>query len=296
MKYTKGILLILATSIISGFAIFLNKWTAQGISPFFFAFTRNFIVAVLLTTTLFLVYRFKIFRKLTSKDWALLALIGLIGGSVPFIIFFKGLSITTAAKASFFHKTLFVWFIPISLIFLKKKINKYMLLAALIILCGSILYFQFKPEPLNMGDLLIVIATMMWAIEIAISKKILKKLSGFMVAWGRMFFGAIFIFLYVLMLYGAPRLPTYYSLEQYAWIIISSVVLFGYVSTFYNGLKYIPAFTSTAILTLGAPLTAILSLIFISNEILPLKVLGIFMIIIGVYLVIFQRRLWKQKI
>lgn len=263
--------------------------------PYFFTFAKNFLVAIFLSTAIFLIYHFQNFKRLSLKNWFLLILVGLVGGSIPFLLFFKGLTITSAAQASFFHKTLFIWLIPISFLFLKKRINKYELIAALVMLSGSIFYFQYKPEPLNRGDLLILTATIMWAFEIALSKKLLIRLSGFTIAWGRMFFGTIFIFLFLLLRQGSLNLAFSYSLGQYIWIFLSAIILFGYVVTFYNGLKYIPAFTATAILTLGAPLTTLLSLIFIDGKILPFKVLGILTLVLGVYLVIFQKKLWPQK-
>ncbi len=295
MKSTKGILLVLTAAVISGFAIFLNKWGVKGLDPYFFTFAKNLIVALLLTTAILLIYRLKEFKSLTNKNWLTLILVGLIGGSIPFLLFFKGLAITSAAQASLFHKTLFVWLIPISWIFLKKKINKYELIAALVILSGSICYFQYRPEAFNRGDFLILIATMMWAFEIALSKKLLKNLSAFTVAWGRMFFGTIFILIFLIAKQGLSNMIPGDSLGQYIWIVISSIILFAYVITFYNGLKYIPAFTATAILSLGAPLTALLSLVFIDQTILPLKILGIILLSLGVYLVIFQHRLWSKK-
>lgn len=295
MKYTKGILLVLSTSLISGFAIFMNKWGIEGVSTYFFTFAKNFIVAILLSAVLIFMYRARFFQKLSSRDWLMLVLIGLIGGSIPFLLFFKGLAITSAAKASFFHKTLFIWLVPISWLFLKKKVNKYELLAACVMLSGSIVYFQYKPEPLNHGDLLILLATLMWALEIALAKKLLFRLSGFLVAWGRMFFGAIFILLFVWLKAGQVILPAHYSAEQYIWIILSAFILFGYVATFYNGLKYIPAFTATAILTLGAPLTALLSLVFEGTHVLPLRMIGIIMLLLGVYLAVFQKKLWSPN-
>lgn len=295
MKYTKGILLVLTTSIISGFSVFLNKWGASGIEPYFFTFAKNILVAILLTTMLFLIYRLKEFQGLARRDWWNLILIGFIGGSVPFLLFFKGLTLTSAAQASFFHKTMFIWLVPISWLFLKKKINKYELVAAFIMLLGSIFYFQYKPESLNRGDLLILIAAIMWAFEIALAKKVLTRLSGFVVAWGRMFFGAILIFLFLLVRNNGFHLTLGYSIWQYLWIIVSAIILFGYVTTFYNGLKYIPAFTAAAIMTLGAPLTSLLSLIFINEKAIPLKITGILLLIFGLFLVVFQNKLWPKK-
>jgi len=295
MKYTKGILLVLTTSIISGFAVFLNKWGAAGMTPYFFTFVKNFLVAIFLTTAIFLLFRFNNLKKISYQNWLKLILIGFIGGSVPFLLFFRGLAITSAAHASFFHKTMFLWLVPISWVFLKKKVNRYEFIAALIMLLGSIFYFQYRPEVLNRGDLLILAATMMWAFEIALSKKVLAHLSGLTVAWGRMFFGAIFIFLY-LVLQGSSNLGFHYSPWQYVWIFISSIILFGYVTTFYNGLKYIPAFTAVAILSLGAPLTALLSFVSTHEKILPLKIIGVLLLILGIYLIIFQRKLWTQRL
>jgi len=296
MHYNKGIFLLLATSIISGFSIFLNKWGATGIEPYFFTFAKNLIVTVLLTGFIFLIFRFQELKKLSYRDLGMLILIGLIGGSIPFLIFFKGLSLTSAAHASFFHKTMFIWLIPISWVFLKKKINIYELIAGIAMLFGSILYFQYKPEALNRGDLLILSAAILWAFEIAISKKLLSRLSGFTVAWGRMFYGAIFIFIFLLAKNQGIGFNLSYSPWQYLWIILSAIILFGYVATLYSGLKYVSAFTAAAILSLGAPITSLLSLIFIDQKIMPLQIIATILIVLGLCLVIFQNKLWPRKI
>jgi len=296
MHYNKGIFLLLATSIISGFSIFLNKWGATGIEPYFFTFAKNLIATVLLTGFIFLIFRFQELKKLSYRDLGMLILIGLIGGSIPFLIFFKGLSLTSAAHASFFHKTMFIWLIPISWVFLKKKINIYELIAGIAMLFGSILYFQYKPEALNRGDLLILSAAILWAFEIAISKKLLSRLSGFTVAWGRMFYGAIFIFIFLLAKNQGIGFNLSYSPWQYLWIILSAIILFGYVATLYSGLKYVSAFTAAAILSLGAPITSLLSLIFIDQKIMPLQIIATILIVLGLCLVIFQNKLWPRKI
>ncbi|MDP2918507.1 MAG: DMT family transporter [bacterium] len=292
--HTKGVLLVLTTSIISGFSIFLNKWGAPGIEPCFFTFAKNFLTAIFLTGVIFIIYRQKDFKKITSREWLSLILVGLIGGSIPFLLFFKGLSLTSATAASFFHKTMFIWLIPISWIFLKKKINIHELIAGLVMLSGSVLYFQYKMEQFNRGDLLILAAAILWAFEIALSKKLLSRLSGFTVAWGRMFFGAIFIFLFLLARNKGLDFNFAYSPWQYFWIILSAIILFGYVATFYNGLKYVSAFTAAAIMTIAAPLTALLSFIFIDQAIMPLQVIAMAVIFLGLHLLIFQNKLWPK--
>ena len=48
--------------------------------------------------------------------------------------------------------------------------------------------------------------------------------------------------------------------EQWAWVLITGVLLTGYVGTWYAALRRAPASAVTAILTLGAPITAVLQL------------------------------------
>jgi len=48
---------------------------------------------------------------------------------------------------------------------------------------------------------------------------------------------------------------------QWYWVIISSVLLLGYVLTWYKSLQYLPAVTVTSILVLASPITTALDLI-----------------------------------
>ena len=100
----KGLLLVLSTAVISGFAIFINKFGVKEFDPYLFAFLRNFFVAFFLVGTILGLKEFKNLKKLTKKNWFVLTTIGLVGGSIPFLLFFKGLSLTTAANGAFITK------------------------------------------------------------------------------------------------------------------------------------------------------------------------------------------------
>jgi drug/metabolite transporter (DMT)-like permease len=49
--------------------------------------------------------------------------------------------------------------------------------------------------------------------------------------------------------------------EQWAWALATSVLLFGYVTTWYAALQRAPATAVTCVLVLGAPITAALDAI-----------------------------------
>ena len=90
---TKGIYLVIAAAIISGFANFVNKFGMQALGKNAFQYTtlKNVVVALILSLIILTPVLWPKLKKLSKKDWGKLVLIGLVGGSVPFLLFFKGL-------------------------------------------------------------------------------------------------------------------------------------------------------------------------------------------------------------
>src|SRR3989344_4198039 len=134
---TKGYFLVFMTAIISGFSIFINKYSVSVINPYIFTFLKNALVAAFLCAVVLTAINRQELKSLGKKQWGLLFLIGLIGGSIPFLLFFKGLLLTSAAGASFIHKTMFLWVIVLATIFLKEKITRVQLFAGLMLLGGN---------------------------------------------------------------------------------------------------------------------------------------------------------------
>ncbi len=256
----RGILLVFLTAIISGFSIFINQFGVSVINPYIFTGLKNIMVAVLFCCLLLAMKDWRLLKNLSKKHWLLLVAIGLVGGSIPFLLFFKGLSLTAAAQGSFIHKTMFIYVMVLAFVFLKEKISKGLLFGGLLLLLGNVFLLKFIPHNLGKGDFLILLATLFWAIENVISKYALKKLSSRIVIWARMFFGSIFILIF-LAFTGQLHLVTTLHINQVSWMIITSILLFGYVITWYSGLKHIPVSLATIILLLGSPITTLLSFI-----------------------------------
>jgi len=291
MDQNKGYYLVFSTAIISGFAIFINKFGVSVVNPYIFTFLKNLIVAFLLTGILLALRDWRILKNLTKKQWLLLVIIGLVGGSIPFLLFFKGLSLTSAAQGSFIHKTMFIYVALLAVIFLKEKIDRRFLLGGLILILANFILLKKLPTSINFGDLLVLFAALFWAIENTISKYTLRELQGRTVAWGRMFFGTFFIFIF---LFGTNQLPliTGLTLKQISWVIITGLILFGYVMSWYSGLKYIPVSQATAILLFGSPITTFLSLIS-GGKISFQEILSGILIILGVISVIGLKEIWQ---
>ncbi len=288
----KGLILVFSTAIISGFSIFINKYSVSVINPYIFTFLKNVVVALMLSGFVFLIKDWKLFSSLTKKQWLKLLIIGLVGGSIPFLLFFKGLSLTSAAQGAFIHKTMFVYAAILAVAFLKEKISKEFLIGALLLLLGSLISLKALPTSFGKGDFLVFLATILWAIENSISKHALKELPARTIAWGRMFFGSFFIFIYLIST-GQVGLISGLNVGQAGWTLITSVLLFGYVFTWYSGLKYLPLSTATAILILGSPITTFLSLI--SGAGISLKeTISTVLILTGAVLAVGTKYLWQQ--
>lgn len=280
----KGYLLVISTAFISGLSIYLNKFSVSVINPYIFATLKNLAVAAFLLSMILIFRKWKEIKTLTKKDTLKLIAIGLIGGAVPFLLFFKGLSLTTAAKGGFIHKTMFLYVAILAVIFLKEKINKKLFFGISALLAGTLLLVKLTPSAPNLGDLMVFLAVLLWSVEQILSKHVLNKFSGLTVAAGRMFFGSLFLLIF-LGFTGQMNLISNLNARQLSWTFVTAVLLVGYVATYYTGLKKLPVSVATCLLALGAPVTVLLSLIFDHKMISLLEIGGLLLISLGVFLV-----------
>ncbi|MFH1400288.1 MAG: DMT family transporter [Nanoarchaeota archaeon] len=280
----KGLLLVLATAIISGVSIFLNAFAVKGFDSSVFTFSKNILVAALLSAGILAAGMMSSLRSLTKKQWSLLATIGLIGGSVPFLLFFKGMQMATGPTSAFIHKSMFIVVAILAAVFLKEHVSKWFMIGAAVVLAGT--FLMVRPDlSFSVGHLLIAAATLLWAIENTISKHAVKDIPGTVVAWGRMAFGSIFILAFLVATGKAGQVVSMSS-QQYLWILVTSALLLGFVWTFYNGIKSVPISTATAILSVGAPTTVVLTWVFGGVALPASQLAGTVLIVVGVVLIV----------
>jgi len=283
MSEKRGILLVLITALVSGVSIFANSFAVKGFDPAVFTFLKNAVVAVFLFSLILLLKEFRSLKSISRKQLGQLAGIGLIGGSIPFLLYFYALKLTTAINAGFLHKTLFIWATVFAFFLLKERTDKRFIAAAFMLLAGNFLLFNISSFALP--ELLILIATGLWAAEHTLSKHALKEMSGSMVAFGRMFFGSLFILAFLL--FTGQMQPLFaVSLSQISWVLLTSFFLFAYVFTFYSGLKHLPVHKATSILLLGQPITAFLSLAFLGKAVSLQQALGLLLIVAAIALLV----------
>jgi len=284
LKEIRGTLLILLTAIISGVSIVINKFFVVSVDPLVLTAIRAlFIGIIFLFISLYFSGKAKKFKKVS---WKYLGLIGIIGGGIAFWLFFSGLKLTTAGRAAFIHKTLPIYATILAIIFLKEKITRKQLIAMAVMLAGLVLIELANiSSEMRIGDLLILSATVLWAIETTLSKKaMLEKESNWVVTFSRMFFGALVLFALILLLGKTPLLLAL-TYQQLLYIFISGIFLFFYVLTFYWGLKYINLSKASTILLLAPVISLVLGFVWLNEQVFALQLIGSLLILIGAYFV-----------
>jgi len=248
-----GIKLALLTALISGLANFLNKEVLiSGVDAVSLTLVKNTLVGLGFLAILFV--SFKKLPKIKLKEiWKLLT-VALVGGSISFLLFFKGLSLASATTGSLIHKSLFLWVALLAFIFLGEKFKKYQLAALGLLALGLVLLSKITNFSFGRGELMMLIATLLWSLEVIFVKKFLKNTNFKILAAARMFLGSLFILGFVL-LGGQTLHITDISASGWLKILVVAGFLFGYVFTWYKALSLAPANLVTSILTLALPIT-----------------------------------------
>jgi len=275
-----GFAFAISAAIISGVSVFLNKSAVASFNPFEFTGMKNLVVALLMLAGLLLCARGTELRSLSRKDWRNLVLIGLVGGSVPFLLFFWGLSHANAADASLLQKSLFIPAGALAFVFLKERLSFKQLAATGLLFIGATLFSGLDFAALGTPEYAILAAVLLWSVEDVISKRVLSSLSPAVVVFGRMFFGSLAIFAFLGATGQVPDVIAF-SANQWLWLSLTSLFLLGYNWAFYSGLQKLKVGETTGILLLGSVVTTALSF-SAGTAPKPLELLGAVAVLAGV--------------
>lgn len=285
-----GILLALGTAAISGLSNFVAKLSVTVVKDAtVFTFLKNAIVGVLIIGLVALFVKWKELKTLNRADWLKLIVIAVVGGSVPFLLFFNGLQQTTAVHASLIHKTIFVWVAVLAWFSLKEKLSYWHGIALALFLGGTFALGGFNGLHFGTGEWMVLGATLLWAVENIIAKKALANLSTLTVVAARMFLGSI-VLLGVVIAQGKFSVVSVLTFDQWGWVVLPSLLLFGYVLTWYSALKRAPATLVASLLVPATFITALLSGTFHKAPLTGKQWLSGALVTVGVALFIWASR------
>src|SRR5262249_45486785 len=95
------------------------------------------------------------------------AAVGVVGGSVPFVLFFEGLSRAEATQAAFIQKTLVVWVALLAVPLLRERVGVPHALAIGLLVAGQAwIAGHAGTIAFGQGEAMILAATLLWAVEV----------------------------------------------------------------------------------------------------------------------------------
>lgn len=285
-------LLALTTAGISGTSNFLNKIAITGVrDPILYTTLKNVLVALVLIGVLTACRQWRTIIALSRRDRFLLLAIGAIGGSLPFALFFTGLTMTSALNAALIHKTLVFWVAILAIPLLRERVPSMQWFGIAALFAANLVVGGFTGFRANVGELLILIATILWACENIVAKIALRTVPATVVSAARMAIGSLILL--AMVLWRNPIAPadiSHLTTTQWAWTLVTSALLCGYVLTWYRALALAPA-TYVATLLLPATLvTNALTAIFLTHTFATGQIVSTGLMIVGAIIVVTAHR------
>jgi drug/metabolite transporter (DMT)-like permease len=257
-----GIGLAAVTALVSGVSVFVNANAVRAFGdPVLFTTLKNGVAAIVLVAmAAAVVDRAPMrIRSLDHRSLAGLVLLGVIGGSIPFVLFFTGLANASAPAAALIHKTLFLWVALLAVVLLRERLGALQIGALAVLVVAQLMILPADGLALTSGEWMIAAATGMWAVEVVVAKRLLGRVPSPIAGAARMGIGLVLLLGYVAVTGGLAGIGAL-GVEQWAWVIVTGGLLSAYVASWYAALRRAPASAVTAVLTLGAPITAALQL------------------------------------
>ncbi|GLC30360.1 DMT family transporter [Clostridium omnivorum] len=261
-------------------------------APFIPAFTLTFLRFSIATIIMYFIMRAKGENKyrLKKKDIPVFLFTGFIGMFGYHVLFFTALKYTTAINSSIIGAANPIITSILGIIFLKDKVSLKRIVGILLSFTGVFLTITgasldvIKSFTFNHGDLIMLLAVLMWAAYSIFSKIVMPRYSPLILTYYSFLFCTIILIPFVI--YDAP------------WKLLGTVPYYSYVSVIYMSvfpsvigylvqqisIKHIGPSKTSIFINLVPVFSIILSLTILGETLAPIKLLTAALIILGVYI------------
>ena len=161
----------------------------------------------------------------------------------------------------FLNKTLVIWVAVLAVPLLGERLGWVqgaaigLLVTGQVVLAGGL--SGLSRLSFGSGEVMILAATALWAVEVIVAKRLLRTLSSWTVALARMVLGSALLIGWVVGRGEGGRL-VHLSGRQWGWVLLTGGLLAIYVATWLAAIARAPAVAVTAILVAAVPVTALL--------------------------------------
>jgi drug/metabolite transporter (DMT)-like permease len=224
---------------------------------------------------------------MNRKDYSLLLIISISGAVVAPTMFFFGLKLTTAADGSLLSNGEIIFSIILALTLFGEKLNRIGYIAMALILTGVIivstnLQFDGSLLKMNVGNLLIIGATLFWGLDNNISRILSHRIDITRIIQLKSFIGG-FIILVLGLLLG---IPVNINLTEIPYILLLGILGFA-VSLYFllQGLSKIGTTNTMLILSLSSVFGLVLAAIFLREHVSIFQIIAAGVMLFGIYLI-----------
>lgn len=281
------ILMVLSTVFWAG-AFIAGKLSVPYIPVYTLTFLRFSVATLILYFVL--KYNGENEYKLKKDDFPVFLFTGLVGMFGYHVFFFTALKHTTAISSSIIGATNPIITTILSFIFLKDKINPKRALGIALSFTGVFLTITnadlnvIRTLSLNKGDLLMLVAVLMWAAYGVFSKKVMPKYSPIILTYYSFLFCTVILLPFVI--YERPwtfvaDVPYYSYLSSLYMSIFASVI--GYLVQ-QMSIKQIGPSKTSIFINLVPIFSITLSILILGETASPIKLFTALLIIAGVYI------------
>lgn len=278
-----GYIFAVLNAIISGFAIYVNS---LGVKSFpdstLYTALKNAVVGicVLIPLLAFSGARHEL-RHLNRKQWGLLLVVALIGGSVAYALDFRGLQISTPVTAALMDHAQFLYVAILAAVLLRERFGAAIWVALVVLFIGLSIGIKVNAVRWDVGVTFLFAATLLFALDFVIMKYLLRSVSMLTVMIFKMTLGSALLLGYVAAL---GHLGTIGRLNgtQWGFVLVTGLILLAFTITSIAGLRHASA---TAVIAIGAgsPIITTLLVVFARHVALaPITLFGLALILIAI--------------
>jgi drug/metabolite transporter (DMT)-like permease len=231
-------------------------------------------------------------ESLKKDDYAILLVIGLLGGGIAPFLFFEGLKRTTASDASVLEGGELLFTVIIALLFFKERLTKIGYLGIIITIIGITLislssningqdnWYNFD---LNFGNILIIFSTLCWGLDNNISKIISKRITNTAkIVLVKSLIGGTFLL--IISFYLGYKLNI--EINQIPYLLILGIGGFGLSLFFFiESLRIIGTLKTIVIFSSSAIFGLILSFFILNEKIGIMQLVATTLVVLGLYYV-----------
>ncbi|MDG6983322.1 MAG: DMT family transporter [Nitrososphaerota archaeon] len=275
---TKGYILAIAGSVCAGSVSTLAKFSLNDNSPIVVTG-----LSILLSGFVLLTYQPK--RKPDQGSFRYLVFFGLVGAGLAPLMYFEGLSRTTAVNASLLANGEVLFTTVIAYSAFKERLSRGMAARALLIVAG-LLVVSTNLDLSNLaffqgltGNILVLGSTVLWGVENSVMAVVSKRLDPSLLGKFRNLIGGGAL----TVIFVAALVPLRFSVTDLAAMGMLALAVAGGTYLFIAAVKRLGAIRMLLVWSSSTIFGAVFALLFLGEQITSVQLLGGGLIVAGIY-------------